>query len=244
MPAWAAANRDDEIWAMVAFLRELPMIDAGKYQHLAFGEQGEGGSGTVEDLNLPERTTRILTESCSRCHGRDGLGRGLGESPKLAGQKPAYLLGSLQAYAAGRRSSGIMGPLAHALGEEQMKQLADHYSSLPTTREIPINLDEKAIERGRMIATSGIPAQRVPACVECHGPSTAPRNEMYPRLESQYAEYLVLQLELFKGKQRGGTAYSHLMHFVAGGLTPEQMSDVAQYFASLDPAPADERAAR
>jgi cytochrome c553 len=47
----------------------------------------------------------------------------------------------------------------------------------------------------------------------------------------------VLQLELFKKKQRGGTAYAHLMHPVAANLNPDQMRDVALYYASLTSAP-------
>jgi cytochrome c553 len=63
-----------------------------------------------------------------------------------------------------------------------------------------------------------------------------PRNPAYPLVAGQYADYLVLQLELFKKQHRGGTAYAHLMHTVAVRLTPEQMRDVALYYASLDSA--------
>jgi cytochrome c553 len=52
-------------------------------------------------------------------------------------------------------------------------------------------------------------------------------------LAGQYADYLVLQLELFKKEHRGGSAYAHLMRPVAAGLTAEQMRDVALYYESL-----------
>ncbi|MBA3248234.1 MAG: c-type cytochrome, partial [Pyrinomonadaceae bacterium] len=90
-----------------------------------------------------------------------------------------------------------------------------------------------AIERGAAIAQRGIPTQRVPSCVACHGPGDIPRNPVYPELAGQYSDYLALQLELFKQLQRGGTAYTHLMHSVAAHLTPEQMRDVALYYESL-----------
>jgi cytochrome c553 len=93
-----------------------------------------------------------------------------------------------------------------------------------------------AIQRGEAIARRGIPTRRVPSCVSCHGPGAAPRNPVYPDLTGQYADYLVLQLELFKEQQRGGTAYAHLMRTVAANLTPEQMRDVALYYASLSSA--------
>lgn len=67
-------------------------------------------------------------------------------------------------------------------------------------------------------------------------PPPPPRNPVYPDLTGQYADYPVLRLELFKKQQRGGTAYAHLMHTVAARLTPEQMRDVALYYASLSSA--------
>ena len=84
-----------------------------------------------------------------------------------------------------------------------------------------------------MIAHQGIPSQRVPSCVDCHGPNSTQRNAAYPRHAGQHADYLVLQLELFKGDQRGGSAYASLMRPIASRLTTEQMRDVAAYYASL-----------
>jgi cytochrome c553 len=52
-------------------------------------------------------------------------------------------------------------------------------------------------------------------------------------LAGQHADYLVLQLELFKKEHRGGSAYAHLMRPVATRLTPQQMRDVALYYESL-----------
>jgi len=45
-------------------------------------------------------------------------------------------------------------------------------------------------------------------------------------LAGQYADYLSLQLELFKNETRGVTAYARLMRTVAARLTPEHMRDV------------------
>ena len=49
MPAWPAGRRDDEVWAMVAFLRALPRMDARSYRALAFGEARNPGSGRPGD---------------------------------------------------------------------------------------------------------------------------------------------------------------------------------------------------
>jgi len=88
-------------------------------------------------------------------------------------------------------------------------------------------------ERGRIIAHEGIPSEGIPSCADCHGPGTGTRNPFYPVLAGQYADHIELQLDLFKQRQRGGSAYAHLMYPVADRLTPEQMRAVARYYASL-----------
>ncbi|MDQ3802406.1 MAG: c-type cytochrome [Acidobacteriota bacterium] len=235
MPAWPAQGRDDEVWAMVAFLRALPRLDAGGYERLVRGEAA--ASGEVEpmpEMTGPRTVPRAIGVTCARCHGADGLGRGAGAFPKLAGQSPEYLSLSLEAYARSGRHSGVMEPHAAGLNVEEMRELALYYASLPKPTPTPPSQEMLlATQRGEAIARRGIPTRRVPSCVSCHGPGTAPRNPAYPDLTGQYADYLILQLELFKQQQRGGTAYAHLMHTVAANLTPEQMRDVALYYASL-----------
>ena len=237
MPAFPSQKRDDEVWAMVAFLLELPELDAAGYRRLVQGKHAEDGSAaTLADLGGMEGLPRVLAETCARCHGMDGLGRGLGAFPKLAGQRYEYLAASLEAYASGRRHSGIMEPVAANLNEEEIRRLARYYSQQePVPTPSSDSGAAAAIRRGKDIAHSGIPKERVPACVDCHGPGGTKRNPRYPVLAGQYADYLVLQLELFKKRRRGGTGYAHLMHQVADRLDPQEMRDVARYFESLPP---------
>ena len=113
MPAWPALQRDDEVWAVVAFIRELPGMDAARYRQLAWGPLADSveapGMGRLAPL------PRQLAEACIQCHGEDGLGRGVGAFPRIAGQSPAYLAGALRAYAEQERHSGIMMPMTPQL---------------------------------------------------------------------------------------------------------------------------------
>lgn len=234
MPAWPSQQRDDEVWAMVAFLRKLPELPADEYRRLVQGEAAPSGEAApLPDLVGPESVRRALTTSCARCHGLDGRGRGLDAFPQLAGQHPDYLDRSLQAFARGQRHSGIMEPIAAGLSQEEMHELARYYASLPASAPSSQQATP-ASERGRVIAQQGIPSQRVPACAACHGPAPTPRNPLYPELAGQYADYLALQLEIFKQGKRGGTEYAHIMRQAAAGLTAEQMRDVAHYYAALE----------
>jgi cytochrome c553 len=126
MPAWPAQTRDDEVWAMVAFLQRLPALGADEYKRLVSGGESEG-SAVIDDLAGPQVPVAVRN-SCGRCHGVDGTGRGTGAFPKLAGQKPEYFIASMEAYARGLRSSGIMEPIAVALSREAVAELARYYA--------------------------------------------------------------------------------------------------------------------
>ena len=245
MPAWPTQQRDDEVWAMVAFLTRLPKMSAGEYKQLARGGiPDRAETAPIEDLQRPRGSPRTVFENCGRCHGVDGLGRGPGSIPVIAGQASAYLHNALQAYARGERRSGIMGPIAAGLSSNSTRELVSYYTALARLRSVPSEQPiDAAIRRGESIAQRGIPSQRVPACIDCHGPASIPRNEAYPVLNGQYAEYLVLQLTLFKEERRGGSAYAHLMREVAPRLTVEQMRDVASYYEWLGSSSQDPSAA-
>jgi cytochrome c553 len=224
MPAWPAPERDDEVRAVVAFLLELPKLSPASYRALVHGD----GSLETETPNTP----RAVQSSCARCHGADGLGRGLGAFPKLAGQKRDYLVAALEAYALNRRHSGIMGPIAASLEPGTRRALAAYYAELPAGAP-PGEADPSRVARGRTIALEGVPKRGIPSCIDCHGPGAERRNPLYPNLSGQYRDFLVLQLELFREGRRGGSPYAHIMRHFAGRLTPEQVRDVASYYASL-----------
>jgi cytochrome c553 len=236
MPAWPAPGRDDEAHALVAFLLELPKLDAQRYRALVHGPTEPGPASTPLAQLEPSGAPRAVA-NCARCHGTGGGGRGLGAFPKLAGQRSEYQLAALDAFAADQRHSGIMQPIAAALRAEQRRELAEYYARLSPRAEGGSDSSGSgaSIERGRTIAELGIPAQRVPSCSDCHGPGPERRNPAYPALAGQYAEYLLLQLELFKANRRGGSRHAALMLRVAATLSIEQMTDVAQYYAAQAP---------
>ena len=214
MPSWPAPARNDEVWTMVAFLRQLDGLSPEQYWRLAVGEPAHPGS------SMPAIAV------CAACHGVNGAGRDGGGFPVLAGQSASYMKRALDAYAQGARYSGVMGPVAAALDPEARDAVIAHYAALPPPA--PRDAADKAA--GAELALRGLPGQRIPACVECHRRSD--RHPDYPRLDGQHAEYLWLQLQLFKSGARGGSPLAEIMRPIAERLTVTQQQDVAAYFAS------------
>ncbi|QGJ70392.1 Class I triheme cytochrome c [Planctomycetales bacterium 10988] len=237
MPAFPSLKRDDEVWALVAFLQEYQEMEKEDYQKLVFGNTWNASQeGDALQEKLSDGTPLVVIQACIRCHGLQGEGRGQGAFPKLAGQNAEYLSRSLEAYINGDRHSGIMEPIAARLDVATIKMISDYYAGLELHTE-ESNDKQKAllesIERGKVIATEGLPNEEIPSCADCHGPGEVDISPKYPRLAGQYREYLVLQLELFHDRNRGGAEAAELMHEVADQLTESHREDVAAYYASL-----------
>jgi cytochrome c553 len=233
MPAWPAQQRDDEVWAMVAFLRRLPELDTSAYRRLAYGQESTASGSAAGMLVAGSDAPRPVRDVCWRCHGVNGTGREPAAYPSLAGQRAAYLENSLRAFRDSTRFSGIMGEIARQLNDAVIRDIAIYYEGLPPRHVDTSTLDASAAARGRLIATTGVPDRDIPACTECHGPSALPKNRSYPRLSGQHIRYLTSQLTLLKERRRGGSPHVNLMHVFVDRLTPDDMLDAAQYFAAL-----------
>ena len=235
MPGWPVQRRDDEVWAIVAFLRRMPNLDSAEYRTLASGDAGTSPDAAPHlppaEAAAPPRAVRDL---CWRCHGVDGTGRGPGAFPSLAGQRAPYLYASLRAFADRTRLSGTMNQVAAGLSDSAMREVAIYYEGLPG-RAAEAPADSAATIRGASISIQGVPDRDIPACAECHGPSDLPKNPAYPALASQHAPYLRLQLELLQQRRRGGSPSVNLMHVFVDRLRPEHIQDVTMYYAATSP---------
>lgn len=236
MPAWVAQERDDEVWSLVAFLERLPDMDAEEYRELAQGEQ-TSSDRTAIDAGLPLSLAGAAVDAlqtCARCHGLDGTGRGTGAFPRLTRQSPEYLYAAMKDYALGLRPSGIMQPVAAELTDSEMRDLATYYAGIDAPSEsAPVGIDPDIIQKGEAVALEGMPEQGVPACASCHGPAAAPRNPRYPSLAGQYAGYIAQQLRLWKQDARGDTTYARIMEAAVRNLDETAIEAVSLYYASL-----------
>lgn len=244
MPAWTTELRDDEVWAMVAFLRRLPRLSPASYRALAFGNSGPRSTTTdqLHSSGAPE----ALLDVCARCHGTASKGPTSALVPRLAGQSERYLILALEDFALGRRPSGFMQAIAAGLREPSRLAVARHYARLDrATPESPTS-PSPLTDLGAAIAREGVVGEGIPACLSCHGPRSAPE---YPRLDGQSERYLRNQLELFRRGVRSGSQRALAMTTIAKRLNDGQISAASAYFAARKPfrptsAPGDDALAR
>jgi cytochrome c553 len=226
MPAWASQQRDDEVWAVVAFLKQLPKLNAQEYRDLALGSvQVEPQSG--RELATEEGASEAVS-ACARCHGAQGSRPASNLVPVLHGQPREFLLGALLAYANGARESGIMQPVAAELTPEAARRLAQFYSRLSAPPGRPAA--NGSVENGRSLATNGLSHARIPPCAVCHD---ADALASYPRLAGQNAPYMAGRLRRWKQGFRSGTATDAIMAPIAQLLSEQQIAEVSAYFATL-----------
>lgn len=227
MPAWVAAQRDDEVWAIVAFLRQLPTLDAAAYRELALG-----GLSIRPQMGREIATTEDTSgamSACARCHGADGRGPKSQMVPVLHGQPAEFLIAALEDFAAGRRASGIMQPVASGLSPGERERVARYYAGLARP-SAPNRLESAAaVERGRELAMQGDPNAKTPACMNCHNAAAL---NAYPRLSEQNATYMVNRLWNWRKGITSSSATDAIMAPIARSLNEQQIDDVAAYFAS------------
>lgn len=243
MPAWVSAEeREDEVWAMVAFLLKLPGMSDETYRRLAMGEEDDGSPGGLAALAHRAESRReprpdILAD-CARCHGRDGMGRDGDAFPIIAGQNEDYLYDSLAAYALSKRHSGVMETAAARLPYSDLAALAAHYAAQPWKAAQRVRPPNPAlVARGEAIARNGLRETGTPACSSCHGPGKDGLNRAYPKLAGQHAGYIETQLKLWEKEHdsRGGGPFAGIMRKIAFGMTKADIEAVAAYYASLPP---------
>jgi cytochrome c553 len=103
--------------------------------------------------------------------------------------------------------------------------LAVAASSLPATAGDAVRGRALAEERG---------------CGTCHGSDGRSAAPNIPSLAGQPADFITLQMILFRERLRDAPPMPDL----AQGLADEQLEDLAAFFADLPPGPAEDRAAR
>jgi cytochrome c553 len=87
--------------------------------------------GTASAASGTAAAGKKKAPACEACHGADGNGIAP-NYPALAGQYQDYLEQVLHEYKDGQRTNAIMNGMAAPLSEQDIKDLAAYFSSLPS----------------------------------------------------------------------------------------------------------------
>lgn len=271
MPSWPVQDRDDEVWSVVSFLKQMPKMTTAQFEALAYGDRSSAPSGPRAGpvngashgyvlpnfLAPPVDSHRYtapaigfdsigdsgsLIAGCVACHGADGAGRPSGAFPNIALLNKVYIRDALTSFRNGTRQSGYMQTVAVQLSDDRIAALADYYASQPRRQSMKLAPAPAMLALGRQLATDGDAKRGIGACSTCHGAEGAsPKG--FSALDGQFPGYLAEQLKLFRIGVRGAEP-GNSMGPLARNLTDREIDAVSLYYAARMPgAPAPQPAA-
>jgi len=192
---------------------------------------------------------RIVTWSCSGCHGIDGNAQ-LRYIPRLAGLNAAYaerriiefstassppvdeLFSRIARRAAPKpgassfQSRVNMNGMAHSISAQEAKASAAWYAS---QKPAPGRSGNSAlIEQGEALFLKGLPAEGLIACQSCHGAQAQGKSKT-PGLAGQNDSYVLGELAKFK---EGDRKHAPEMTVVTKHVESEQFRALAAYLQS------------
>ncbi|WP_299784510.1 c-type cytochrome [uncultured Marivita sp.] len=175
---------------------------------------------------------------CMACHGLQGAGGG--DIPRLAALPYDYLVSQLQSYLDGGRVSAVMAPISAQLTASEAQAVLAYYADLPAPDiDPPSDLDWQLAKAGEVLAYAGrrsASGTEVTACVMCHNAAgDLDEVPIAPPLEGQPTGYIEAQLTAWKTGQRRGDPLGTMAR-IAEAMTDEEISAVAAFYASRNPA--------
>ena len=172
---------------------------------------------------------RALT--CTACHGQEGNSVNP-LWPNIAGQNANYLVAQLKAYKDGKRSDPLMTSQAMLLSDEDMRNLAVYFESLPAA--VSAVADPGSVARAEALYRGGNEDAKVAACLACHGPTGRGNPAAaYPALNGQHAAYTAKQLRDYASNKRQSDGNTRMMRELSARLSEEDIVAIASYLQGL-----------
>jgi cytochrome c553 len=166
---------------------------------------------------------KVLAYTCLGCHGIPNYKNVYPtySVPELRGQHPEYIVAALKAYRSGERGHPTMHAHASTLSEQDMQDVAAYLGGEAI----------KTATAGAAPDAAGMPPA-VATCAACHGRNGVGIMGIYPTLSGQHADYLEHSLTAY----RSGARKNGIMAPFASQLKPEDIKQVAEYYAAQKPA--------
>jgi cytochrome c553 len=163
---------------------------------------------------------RALAEGCAGCHGADGVSQ-MELTPSLAGQPDEFVQWQLVYFRSGVRKSDVMGPIAEALSNQDIRGLGAYYASLSPPQ--PAMAPDALVRKGEQIALQH-------RCRSCHGDDYNGFRAA-ARLSGQREDVMVKALHDFKSGKRVGSGVASMAD-VTYELSDADMEALSHYMAT------------
>jgi cytochrome c553 len=175
-------------------------------------------------------TQALVSSACSKCHGVNGVSTSP-LFPILAAQLPGYIEAELKLFRLRGRSDprarAFMWGISRGLTDEQIKGVAQYFSSQPAVKGSGSSNPVLA-GNGKSMYENGAPERDIEACTVCHGHSGEGVNTQ-PRLAGQHRDYVVTEMWQY----RSGLRENKVMQHVTEKMTDDEIAAVVDYVASM-----------
>ena len=174
-------------------------------------------------------TKELVNNACSKCHGEYGVSISP-LFPILAAQLPGYIEAELRLFRLRARSDprarAFMWGIARGLTDEQIKGVAQFFSTQPAVHGTPSSNPALA-DKGKALYESGRPDLDIEACTVCHGHDGEGVNTQ-PRLAGQHPDYVAIQMWQY----RSGLRENKVMQHVTEKLTDDEIAALVEYIST------------
>jgi len=181
-----------------------------------------------------------IYSDCATCHGQNGEGLRVTNSPRLAGLNDWYLISQLQKF-----RTGLRGANPEDIYGAQMASMAKVLTDDQALLDVVAYIGTLKPTRPARTETTGDPVrgEKEFNCANCHGLKGQGLKGSYkgidgPRLSGQHDWYLIRQLENFRAgirgdlKDKGGLEMRALAKAL---LTDDQLiRDIVAYIGTLE----------
>ena len=210
-------------------------IDKGIAQDKTNEKIAHNGGVDVNDIKTPKESYgdavagKSKASTCVPCHDINGVGM-TAKYPNLGGQGERYLIKQLTDINEGTRSIPEMIPFTRNLSQQDIKDIAAHYSSLPVKSNAT---NPKHVPLGEDLYRSGNPQKGIPACGSCHAIEGSGNSLAgFPRLGGQSADYTAQQLRSYSDNTRDNDD-TKIMKAIAVKLSNQEIEAVSNYIQGL-----------
>ena len=219
----SGARGDKTMDGAVKFLSDEALVKvAAYYASLELAQSSASDAAKAAPAKLdPILAGKAAAVVCAGCHGESGISMMPG-TPSLVGLDPKYFVGVMKAYKSGQRKNGVMKPLASAVADADLNNIALYYAlQKPARAQTPAPGDQAA---GKAAAA---------ACAGCHGDLGVSGSPATPSIAGQDAQYFAAALKAYKD----GSRNDETMKSLAAPLNDRAIKDLAAYYAVQQPQP-------